>query len=190
MVSCMYTFVKTHAISLRTSISSAIYSKKEKSNENDILVKCQRPRTDFRLWATQGKSNEAVCWCCNCRVPTLLRMDDLPKNNQVDNPDIRRQSSKVEWQYPGKNFLIRLILQLRTHPWKESWRGIASQVPVHYLVTMHLWSRYCYFYSHFTLEETDLKKLSSCSRLLSYYVDIYLIPKLMFSITASFCLFI
>lgn len=54
--------------------NSAIYSKKEKRNENDILVKYQRPRTDFRLWATQEReSNETGCWCYNCRVLTLLR---------------------------------------------------------------------------------------------------------------------
>ena len=52
----------------------AVYSKKKKRNENDILVKYQRPRIDFRLWATeQRKSNEMVCWGSNCRVLTLVR---------------------------------------------------------------------------------------------------------------------
>lgn len=45
-VSWVYTFVKSQTVFLRFP---AVYSKKEKRNENDILVKYQRPRIDFRL---------------------------------------------------------------------------------------------------------------------------------------------
>lgn len=38
--------------------SSAVYSKMKKENENDIFVKYQRPRIDFRLWATAEKKKE------------------------------------------------------------------------------------------------------------------------------------
>ena len=41
---------------------SVVYSKKEKRNENDILVKYQRPRIDFRLWAVESGSYPGIDW--------------------------------------------------------------------------------------------------------------------------------
>lgn len=37
---------------------SAVYSKMKEGNENDIFVKYQRPRIDFRLWAKEEKKKQ------------------------------------------------------------------------------------------------------------------------------------
>lgn len=115
---------------------SVVYSKKEKRNENDILVKYQRPRIDFRLWATeQRKRNEMVCWRCKLQSSNTTEMDDLPKNNQLDKLDIKSQPPKSGMAICYKEFSYQVNSTAENSSLEKKTPKYCFSGAVHYLDT-------------------------------------------------------